>query len=374
MLHIRLEKIRFLVMEMRLVLRLVQAAPTDEVARIIARHIFVRLENFIQHARQLKKFLNTSGYNTNHYHKIKEEYVKLFEDYSKKIRNHLSAHIQDLDLREILVFWYFIDEEKLSIFVELAAKIYSSLENLGIVGFPILKDFPEINEPVFKETLLDWEGSGEKSNGFEVARDPFSRARPDTLSIGNYDFPLINRAQQIYFLYRWITIQKEVYEKFKGFANVVRIIKSRIITDVVSSIDCLVTRDIDPSRPQYLEGFDKLFKKCFPENPLEEFKKEFSIENIVAPYRDVRNKFGAHFEKSVSYSLIDLKKLIDESDLNLALKEYETLIFIFDNLCKYHRNLYIYCPSMSFYIDDPNIIDLISKTNKNYTFPFHKSS
>ena len=54
-LYIRLEKLRFLVTEMRLALRLAQFAPTDADARMIARHILIVTNGAIViHTQRLK--------------------------------------------------------------------------------------------------------------------------------------------------------------------------------------------------------------------------------------------------------------------------------------------------------------------------------
>jgi hypothetical protein len=99
-LAIRLEKLRFLAMEMRLAMRLAHFAPTDADARMLARHVLVRAEDFVCHARQLRRPLRKAGFDTSTFHDLKEYYAEEFEAYFPKVRDRLSAHVQDLDFGE----------------------------------------------------------------------------------------------------------------------------------------------------------------------------------------------------------------------------------------------------------------------------------
>jgi len=72
MLVTRVEKLKFLVEEMELAMQLALCAADSFVSRTLARHVLVRAENFIAHARQLRKPLNNAGYGTNRFHQLKE--------------------------------------------------------------------------------------------------------------------------------------------------------------------------------------------------------------------------------------------------------------------------------------------------------------
>jgi hypothetical protein len=59
--QVRLEKLRFIVMEIRLAMRLAEYAPTDFDARMLVRHVLIRAEDFVEHARQIRKPLKQVG-------------------------------------------------------------------------------------------------------------------------------------------------------------------------------------------------------------------------------------------------------------------------------------------------------------------------
>ena len=66
-------------------------------ARTVTRHILIRAENFIAHARGLRRPLNDAGYDTRHFHRTKEAYATAFEEYFLTSRHKLGAHVQDFD-------------------------------------------------------------------------------------------------------------------------------------------------------------------------------------------------------------------------------------------------------------------------------------
>ena len=50
----KLEKIKFIVDEMQLAMQLAKHAPDDFIARMLARHVIIRANDFITHVRKLK--------------------------------------------------------------------------------------------------------------------------------------------------------------------------------------------------------------------------------------------------------------------------------------------------------------------------------
>lgn len=56
-LTVRLEKLRFIIAELQLGYAILQAAPTTWDARLAARHVLVRANDFIAHSRQLRKLV-----------------------------------------------------------------------------------------------------------------------------------------------------------------------------------------------------------------------------------------------------------------------------------------------------------------------------
>jgi hypothetical protein len=78
---IRVEKLRFLTEEMHLAFHLATHVPDPFSARTLARNILVRAENFIAHARGLRRPLNLAGHDTWEFHNKKEIYATNFEEY-----------------------------------------------------------------------------------------------------------------------------------------------------------------------------------------------------------------------------------------------------------------------------------------------------
>lgn len=89
MIHTRVEKLKFIVEEMHIAFCLAMHLTDPFIARTLARHILVRAENFIEHARGLRRPLNDAGYGTRDFHKTKEAYASAFDEYFKVARNRL---------------------------------------------------------------------------------------------------------------------------------------------------------------------------------------------------------------------------------------------------------------------------------------------
>ena len=121
------------------------------VARTLARHILIRAENFIEHARGLRRPLNDAGYDTCDFHKTKEAYASAFEEYFKVARHRLGAHVQDFDFGKRIELWNDIEIVKISFFVDGAQEIYRSLAPLNLPGYVAYTDPPELNDPAILE-------------------------------------------------------------------------------------------------------------------------------------------------------------------------------------------------------------------------------
>jgi hypothetical protein len=332
MLHIRLEKLRFVVMEMRLAMRLAQFAPTDADARMLTRHVLVRAVDFISHARQMRKPLRNVGYNTSTFNDLKEYYAKEFQEYFQTVRDRLSAHVQDIELNEGIELWNGIDASKSEFFVEGAVEIYRALELLNIINFPALTDFPELGNPAFKEALRAYQASGSKVRSVEMSVDPLAMTRPDSTALIS-THPIHARAGHLALLHRWIFAQAKLLQRFEAFPNVVRILKARMITDLVSTCDCLITRDVDPAAPQRMEGLDSLLAKEVPQNAIEQFKAVFRVDEAIAPYREIRNKVSSHLDVDVNITLETLLERLDDTDFEAALGTYDKLRQVFEKAC-----------------------------------------
>ncbi len=101
MIHARVEKLKFIVEEMHIAFRLAMHLTDPFIAPTLARHILVRAENFIEHARGLRRPLNDAGYDTRDFHKTKEAYASAFDEYFKVARHRLGAHVQVVSSRPL---------------------------------------------------------------------------------------------------------------------------------------------------------------------------------------------------------------------------------------------------------------------------------
>jgi len=333
MLHIRLEKLRFAVMEMRLAIRLTQFAPTDADARMLTRHVLVRAVDFISHARQIRKPLGKAGYDTGAFNDLKEYYATEFQEYFQKVRDRLSAHVQDIELGEGIELWNGIDASKSEFFVDGATEIYRSLELLSIANFPALTDFPEFGDPAFEEALRAYQASGSKVRVVEMGTDPLAMTRPDSSALIN-THPINARAGHLALIQRWMKAQVKLLLRFEAFPNVVRILKARMITDLVSACDCLITRNVDAAASQRIEGLDVLLANEISENAIEQFKAIFRVDEAIAPYRAVRNKIGSHLDGNANVTLDTLLQLLDNTDFEAGLAVYDKLRQVFEKTCR----------------------------------------
>jgi len=361
---VRLEKLLFLVMEMRLAMRLAQYAPTDADARMLARHILIRIEDFITHARQLRKPFRQAGFYTAAFNDLKEYYAKEFEEYFEKVRDRLSAHVQDLDFGERIELWNSIDASKSEFFADGAAEIYRSLEGLSIPGFPTLANFPEFDNPAFDQALHAYRASGCKVQTIEIGADPLAMTRPNSTALLN-THPVHARASQLALIHRWMAAQVRLFYRFGVFPNVVRILKARMITDLVSACDCLITRCVASSAPQYMEGLDTLLTKAaVSSNAVEQFKSSFRVEEVIAPYRTVRNKIGSHFDEDPGVPLEALLKLLDDADFEAGLGIYDKLRATFERACR--DVLFL----RSYLVDGQTLYGLSGSEKDTKTVPF----
>jgi hypothetical protein len=328
-LALRLEKLGFLAKEMQLAQRLAQFAPTDADARMLARHVLIRAKDFIEHARQLRKPLNAAGFDTRKFHELKEYVAQEFDAYFQKVRDKLGAHVQDLEFLERIEQWNSVDSSKSEFFVDAAAEIYRLLEGLSVPGYLPLTEFPELSDPDFDQTLVDYRGSGSKVVSVEMGSDSLSMTRPNSTSMLNMH-PIHARGGQLALLHRWIEAQKKLLVRFAAYPNVIRILKSRIITDVISACDCLVTRPIALGAPQAMDGLDTLLTASDgPQHPIEKFKAVFDLDKVAEPLRTVRNKIGGHLDEDPTVPLPALLKMLDETPVGDAFKLYDTLRGVF---------------------------------------------
>ena len=56
-------------------------------------------------------------------------------------------------------------------------------------------------------------------------------------------------------------MQRDLLDRLAAHPRIARILRARIITDLVSFCDCLVTRPVSPGAPQAMDGLEKLIAR-----------------------------------------------------------------------------------------------------------------
>jgi len=333
MIPTRVAKLKFIVEEMQLAFHLARHVTDPFVARTLARHILVRAENFIEHARRLHRPLRDAGYDTRDFHKTKETYASAFGEYFKVARHRLGAHVQDFDFGKRIELWNDIEIVKISYFVDGAEQIYRSLAALSLPGYVTYTEPPELADPRVLESLGQYQQAMNNRNGIEMGTDPLAMTRNNTTAVLNMT-PVHQRAGQLALIRRWIAMQRDILRWLGPQIRIARMLKARIVTDLVSFCDCLVTRTVPPGALQEMEGLDKLI--------VASGQSSASIDNFVAASnfqielqaaRDIRDKIGAHLEISDSYTPAGLLADLDAYDLVDGLNFYERVGAVFTKTC-----------------------------------------
>jgi len=185
MIQTRVEKLKFIAEEMHVAFHLTRELTDPFIARTMARHILIRAENFIEHARGLRRPLTNAGYNTRDYHKAKEAYNSYFEEYFKIARHKLSAHVQDFDFGKRIELWNDIEIVKISYFVDGAQEIYQTLKPLNLPGYIDYSEPPELAEPGILEAIRLYQRTIDNRNWVEIGADPLALTRENTVATLN---------------------------------------------------------------------------------------------------------------------------------------------------------------------------------------------
>jgi hypothetical protein len=332
-LAVRFEKLKFIVSELESALYLAQHAPDDFVARTLSRHVAVRAENFIAHARGLRTPLNRLGVDTRNFHKTKEVYAEYFEEYFHLVRHKLGAHVQDLDFGDRIELWNDIEIVKIGFFVSGAREIYESLDVLNIPGYSSYTNPLSLTDEELAPILNSFKRSGETRPWTEFGADPLAMTRPNTASILNMS-PIHTRAGQLVLIRRWVTAQRSLAGQLEAHVELARILKSRLITDIVSFFDGLVTRPVAAGAPQRMEGLDSLLRnEGLASDAIGQFLHVFTIDALLVPARTVRDHIGAHVEIDESVGLSALLYELDDFDMEAGITFFDRLVKVFEKVC-----------------------------------------
>ncbi|MCP1173647.1 hypothetical protein [Ralstonia chuxiongensis] len=333
MIPTRVGKLKFIVEEMQLAFHLAMHVTDPFVARTLARHILVRAENFIEHARGLRKPLKNAGHDIRDFHKTKEAYASAFEEYFQVARHKLGAHVQDFDFGKRIELWNEIEIVKIGYFVDGALQIYRSLAALSLPGYVTYAEPTELTDPSVLESLGQFQQAINNGSGIEMGTDPLAMTRNNTSAVLNMT-PVHQRAGQLALIRRWIAMQREILRWMGPQIRIARILKARIVTDLVSFCDCLVTRTVPPGALQEMEGLDKLIVASGQSSAtIDNFVAASNFQAELQVARTIRDKIGAHLEISDSYTLAGLSTDLDTYDLVEGLNFYGRVGAAFTKTC-----------------------------------------
>ncbi len=333
MIPARVEKLKFIVEEMQLAFHLAMHLTEPFVARTLARHILIRAENFVEHARGLRKPLNDAGYDTRDFHIAKEAYASAFEEYFKASRHRLSAHVQDFDFGKRIELWNDIEIVKISFFVDGAQEIYRRLAPLNLPEYVVYADPPELADPTVLDTIHQFQRAMDSRNWIEMGTDSLAMTRNNTAAVLNTT-PVHARAGQLALIRRWIAMQVGLLDKFAAHLRIARILKGRIITDLVSFCDCLVTRPVSIGAPQAMDGLDKLITANGQSSaPIDNFIAASNFQAELQTARAIRDTIGAHLEIDDAYTIASLLAGLDAYDLGQGLSFYKRVGAVFTKTC-----------------------------------------
>ena len=333
MIPVRIEKLKFIVDEMQIAFALATQLNDPFLARTIARHILIRAENFIEHARQLRCPLRDAGFDPRAFHTAKEAYATEFEEYFKVARHKIGAHVQDFDFGKRVELWNDIEIVKLSYFVDGAREIYEGLAALAVPGYVPYAAPAELSDPKIVEILHQIQRSLDARTWVEMGTDSLAMARGNTSAVLNTT-PVHARAGQLALIRRWIALQLDLRGKLAAYPTIARLFKERIVTDIVSFCDCLVTRPVAAAALQAMDGLDKLVQaESQSSAAIDDFIAASHFKTDLAAARRVRDLIGAHLEIDEAETLPILLADLDAFDLDKALAFYDRVAAAFNKQC-----------------------------------------
>jgi len=333
-LEIKCAKLRFITQEMELAHAIATHAPTPFVARVVARHVLGRAQDFIAIARDVPSLLRAIGKDTRDLKARTKAYAEAFDEYYATTRTKIAAHVQDLEWVERLELWTDIEVVKLAYFVEGAREIYDAIGALSPPNFQGYAAPVESGDAAFGAMLNTVAASRPPDGLVRAGADPLAATRPDTVAVLNFS-PVHQRAGQLAAINMWVHEQLGLWVAFRAFAGAERILRARILTDLVSFADCLRTRpDGDPAHRGL--GLDDLLRATDggDATAIDELRRVYRFEEMVTKLRGVRNHFGGHFHPD---DALDVPALLAEFDA-IQLRElaafHARMAGVFDRSCE----------------------------------------
>lgn len=328
----RLEKLRFIVDELSVASDLAKNASTPEVARLLARHVAVRARDFIGHVRQVRQPLNLVAAGNAELKARVNEYSDTFDTYFGLVRDKVGAHLQDIDLFERAELWVSIDRSMVEYFADGSREIWDLLGTLGTPGhLPFVTPAALADLDVANRLSLFSQSSAAMP---ALAVDWFASTRPNAL-MGFNGTPVHARAGQLALLRRWMFLQIDMLRLFGLHPDIARLLRARLLTDIVNFHDCLITRPVSASAPQAMPGLDALLgARTAGAEAIAKFAATNRDDQTIEPLRAVRDRVGAHLDIDPTVDLATLTGELDGYDLDTALVHYARLEAVFLNVCK----------------------------------------
>ena len=157
--------------------------------------------------------------------------------------------------------------------------------------------------------------------------------------------PLHVRAGRLALIRLWMKWQGKLAPLLMRFPDSARILRARMITDIVSFCDSLVSR---PAQ-KHVEALDELLGRYGASKPdpacvagldvITQFLSSYAFEKRAAELRNPRNKYGAHLEIADATSLIHILQSFDAADFEQGLDFFGVLEVVFENTCRATRFL-----------------------------------
>jgi hypothetical protein len=332
---IRLDKFRHLAQEIELSFAIACALPTDHLRRVFSRRVTIRVKDFIDHARQLRKPLTAAGFQIRDFHERKEAYAQTFLEYFPVFRDKMGAHVQDIDLAGRLELWSSVEIVKLRYFVDGAIEIYgTTLQSThASLGSQAYQPFRELKDPRFQQLLTELEQTRSADDRPRFTVDLLAGTRAHDMMMINESPPHL-RSKQLVSLIEWVDLAQELLPLFSSFPNAARIVKAQLITDVVSMADCLVTRPLNRPTAQSLKGLDAVLRDA-SERPvdIEEFTTAFRFREFLDSLRVTRDEIGGHMDGDVAKPLEMTLALLDGVALLDVHRFYDKMCAVFRGTC-----------------------------------------
>jgi hypothetical protein len=167
-----------------------------------------------------------------------------------------------------------------------------------------------------------------------MATDPLAVTRNNTIATLNTT-PVHARAGHLALIRRWIVMEVHLLDRLAAHPRAVRILKARVITDLVSFCDCLVTRPVPADAPQAMDGLDKLIAASGQSSaPIDNFVAASNFHAELQTARAIRDTIGAHLEIDGAETLASLLADLDAYDLAQGLSFFERVGSVFTKACR----------------------------------------